>query len=136
MRFEGELVAWNEEAGYGSIRPEHGGDEVFVGLRAFPMDGDIPQLGEALSFEIVTGRDGRKQAANVHRVAVSRYDSAYAPLRNSVGAKRYRSARRRRRLAWAAAAVLLVVAGVAGVLQWSHARQAGAAHAVAANARR
>lgn len=117
MRFEGELVAWNEEAGYGAIRPAHGGDEIFVGLRAFPMDGEIPHLGEVLSFEIVTGRDGRKKAANLHRVVSSRYDTAHAALRSSTGVERYRRARRRRRLTWMAAMTGLLLVALA-VLKW------------------
>ena len=47
MRFEGVLCAWNHEAGYGAIRPAQGGDEVFVSLAAFPMDGEGPRLDEA-----------------------------------------------------------------------------------------
>ena len=36
MRFQGVLSAWNHEAGYGAITPTGGGDDVFVGLAAFP----------------------------------------------------------------------------------------------------
>ena len=58
------------EPGYGVRHhpPAGGGEEVRVSQVAFPMDGDIPHLGEKLSFEIVTGRDGRKVAAQVRRL--------------------------------------------------------------------
>ena len=76
MRFEGVLSAWNHDAGYGAIRPSGGGEEVFVGLAAFPTDGEGPRLDEPLSFEIVTGRDGRKQAVNLKRLSQAHVNPA------------------------------------------------------------
>ena len=67
MRFEGTLTIWNGERGYGAIAPEQGGQELFVHVSAFPRDGAPPQPGEALSFEIVTDGDGRKQAGRIQR---------------------------------------------------------------------
>ena len=114
MRFEGKLSAWNHDAGYGSIRPAGGGEEVFVTLAAFPTDGEGPRLDEPLSFEIVTGRDGRKQAVQLKRLRAGGKASA---LREATGAghQHLRRAQRKRRLTlWAGAvvAVLLVVGGV------------------------
>ena len=67
MRFEGALETWNTERGFGSLTPQQGGQAVFVHISAFPSDGPPPALDEAFSFEIVAGRDGRKQAAKVQR---------------------------------------------------------------------
>jgi len=67
MRFEGILQVWNAERGHGIIVPEGGGQQLFVHVSAFPTDGPPPTQDECLSFEIVTGRDGRKQAAKVRR---------------------------------------------------------------------
>ena len=36
-------------------------------VSAFPRDGRVPLLGEALSFEIDTGRDGKKCAVRLQR---------------------------------------------------------------------
>ncbi len=117
MRFEGELIAWDSQAGYGSIRPRQGGDDVVVGLAAFPMTGDMPRLGEALSFEIVSGRDGRKRAAQVRRIEPRPDDSQFAALRDPAhAAGRLRSAAKRRRLVWTfvvLAAAVLVIGGAA-----------------------
>jgi cold shock CspA family protein len=67
MRFEGALATWNTERGFGSLSPQQGGQGVFVHISAFPRDGPPPALDETFSFEVVSGRDGRKQAAKVQR---------------------------------------------------------------------
>ena len=117
MRFEGVLSAWNPVAGYGAIRPRGGGEEVFVGLAAFPTDGEGPRLDEPLSFEIAIGRDGRKQAVNLKRLSTVRVSPA---LREAVGVgrQRVRHSQRKRRLAWVAGAVVVAVLVAGGVYLW------------------
>lgn len=117
MKFEGVLSAWNPQAGYGSIRPSNGGDEVFVSLGAFPTDGEGPRLDEPLSFEIVSGRDGRKQAVNLRRLPPVAASSALREAAG-MGRKRLRQAQRKRRLALVAGAVVAVVLVVAGGVRW------------------
>jgi cold shock CspA family protein len=120
MRFEGVLSAWNQDAGYGTIRPSGGGEEVFVGLAAFPTDGEGPQPDEPLSFEIVTGRDGRKQAVNLRRMSHGVVSPALREAAGTGSARvRARQAQRKRRLGLAAGAVVAVTLLVGGV-QWWH----------------
>lgn len=119
MRFEGVLSAWNQEAGYGAIRPTGGGEEVFVGLAAFPTDGEGPRPDEPLSFEIVTSRDGRKQAVNLRRLTPSHLSPA---MREAVGAGsarvRARQAQRKRRLGLVAGGAVVTVMLVVGGVHW------------------
>lgn len=117
MRFEGILSAWNPETGYGAIRPAGGGEEVFVGLAAFPTDGDGPRLDEALSFEIARGRDGRKQAVNLQRV---RRANPALRAATGVGHARVRSMQKKRRLALAAGAVVTVMVLLGSAKLWRH----------------
>jgi len=118
MRFEGTLTVWNAERGYGAIAPEQGGQEMFVHVSAFPRDGEPPQIGEALSFEIVTGGDGRKQAGRIQRVqrAVGATPASFMapvpPRRSRILAQQ----ERKRRLAFGGLAIALFV----GVLGWVH----------------
>jgi cold shock CspA family protein len=123
MRFEGILSAWNHDAGYGTIRPVGGGEEVFVSLSAFPTDGDGPRLDEPLSFEIVTGRDGRKQAVNLKRMHPAHPNPA---LREVSGATRLRmrQVQKRRRLTVAAGAAVAVVLAL-GSAHWLQRVKAG-----------
>ena len=111
MRFEGVLIAWNPDAGRGEIQPAAGGAPVPVGLAAFPTDGEGPRLDEALSFEIVSGREGRKEAVRLQRL--HRVPSA---LREATGGARQRArrAQRQRRLIWASVVAILVA--LAGLL--------------------
>ena len=51
----------------GCVVAEQGGEELFVHVSAFPRDGRVPVPGEALSFEVDAGRDGKKCAVRVQR---------------------------------------------------------------------
>ena len=65
MRIEGTLTKWNDDRGFGFIAPTQGGPEVFAHISAFPRDGQRPRLGERLTFEIGTGKDGKQQAKSI-----------------------------------------------------------------------
>jgi cold shock CspA family protein len=65
MRIDGTLTKWNDDRGYGFITPIQGGLEIFAHVSAFPRDGQRPRIGERLTFEIGTGKDGKKQARNI-----------------------------------------------------------------------
>lgn len=65
MRIDGTLTKWNEGRGFGFITPTQGGPEVFAHISAFPRDGQRPRIGEHVTFEIGTGKDGKKQARNI-----------------------------------------------------------------------
>lgn len=67
MRTHGTLVKWNEERGFGFVAVAAGSEEVFVHVSAFPRDGQRPQMGEMVSFEIQTGADGKRKALRVQR---------------------------------------------------------------------
>lgn len=117
MRFEGVLSAWNHDAGYGAIRPSGGGEEVFVALAAFPTDGEGPRPDEPLSFEIVTGRDGRKQAVNLRRLP--RHLSSALREANGGARIRARQAQKKRRLGLMAGGAVVTVMLVLGGMHWS-----------------
>lgn len=65
MRINGTLAKWNDDRGFGFIAPAQGGSEVFVHVSTFPRDGQRPRVGERLSFEIETGKNGKKRATNL-----------------------------------------------------------------------
>ena len=65
MRIDGTLTKWNDDRGFGFITPTQGGAEIFAHVSAFPRDGQRPRLGEHLTFEIGTGKEGKKQAKNI-----------------------------------------------------------------------
>jgi cold shock CspA family protein len=65
MRIDGSLAKWNDERGFGFIAPAQGGSEIFVHVSTFPRDGQRPRVGERLSFEIETDKNGKKRATNL-----------------------------------------------------------------------
>ena len=81
MRALGTLTKWNAYRGFGFVRLRDSGVDVFVHITAFPRSGRQPQIGDALSFEIVTAADGRKQAKAVtYDVPLGRADFTLAPI--------------------------------------------------------
>lgn len=65
MRLAGTVSKWNDDRGFGFIAPAQGGAEIFAHISAFPKDGRRPHVGERVTFEIGTGKDGKKQARNI-----------------------------------------------------------------------
>jgi cold shock CspA family protein len=66
-RFNGTLMRWNAERGFGFVVADHGEQELFVHVSAFPRDGRPPAIGEPLSFEMELDKEGRKRAVKVRR---------------------------------------------------------------------
>ena len=67
MRFQGTLIRWNEERGFGFIRVTPGNQEIFVHVSGFARDVTRPKVGEMLTFELENAPDGRKRAVHVRR---------------------------------------------------------------------
>jgi uncharacterized membrane protein YsdA (DUF1294 family)/cold shock CspA family protein len=65
MRFDGNLKSWNDERGFGFIEPAQGGQEIFVHIKAFPSGSGRPAIGQALTFEVELGPNGKKRARSV-----------------------------------------------------------------------
>jgi CspA family cold shock protein len=61
------IVKWfNPAKGYGFIRPEDGGNDVFVHISAVEKAGYTNLVdGARISYELVTGRSGKSSAENL-----------------------------------------------------------------------
>jgi uncharacterized membrane protein YsdA (DUF1294 family)/cold shock CspA family protein len=68
MRFEGTVTKWDDERGFGFIRPDQGGQDVFVHIKAFARGADRPQEGQRVSFEVDLGPQRKKRALRVEPV--------------------------------------------------------------------
>jgi cold shock CspA family protein len=70
MRYTGILRTWRDDKGFGFIAPTQGGAELFVHISEFAKNTGRPVQGEALIYELGTGKDGKPQAVRVSRKAV------------------------------------------------------------------
>jgi cold shock CspA family protein len=69
MQTQGTLSKWNDDKGFGYITPKRGGPDIYVHASAFPQDGRRPQLHEKLSFTVETDSSGKRNAAQITRLA-------------------------------------------------------------------
>lgn len=64
---QGTVKWFNPDKGYGFISRE-GGEDVFVHFSAIEGEGfKTLDEGQAVTFEITTGNNGKEQASNVHK---------------------------------------------------------------------
>lgn len=59
----GRLKAWKDDRGFGFIKPEGGGKDVFLHISALLGDCRCPQVGDTILYEKVTQPDGKIRAA-------------------------------------------------------------------------
>ena len=65
MSFEGRLVQWNEDRGFGFIDAADVSERVFVHISAFERGRVRPPLGTCLAFDVERDAQGRKRAVRV-----------------------------------------------------------------------
>jgi cold shock protein len=64
---QGKIKMYNEERGYGFIKPDDGGNDVFFHITEF-ADDDIT-VGKAVTFEIgIDAKSGKSKAVSVDLV--------------------------------------------------------------------
>jgi len=68
MRFKGLLKSWSDERGFGFLEPLQGSEDIFVHIKAFRGLIGRPQVGQAMSFEVEVGPEGKKRAKHVEPI--------------------------------------------------------------------
>ena len=66
----GKLKMWNADRGYGFIADDAGGPDMFLHineLKTAGIDPDTIKVGDRLTFETTSTRDGKTKANNVGR---------------------------------------------------------------------
>ena len=59
----GTVKAWNDERGFGFVRPDDGSDDVFLHIKALPPQSPRPQIGQGVRYTLVLSGDGKPRAA-------------------------------------------------------------------------
>lgn len=65
MRYQGKLVDWREDKGFGFVTPNGGGQRAFVHITSFSSRQRRPVGDEIVTYEIAYDPMGRAQAENV-----------------------------------------------------------------------
>jgi len=65
MRIEGKIMSWNDEKGFGFIRPNDGGKKIFVHIKALSNRNRRPEINELVTYSLSTDKQGRPCAAEV-----------------------------------------------------------------------
>lgn len=60
---KGQLTTWKDDRGFGFIKPDNGGKEVFLHISALKGAGRRPKVGDTLLYEQVAELDGTIRAA-------------------------------------------------------------------------
>jgi cold shock CspA family protein len=111
MRVTGTLQRWNDDKGFGFIKPDQGTQDIFVHISAFPKGSIRPTAGETLSFEVEVCNDGKKRAVSVQRPGL--------PSHKKITAKTPRPSRPERNSAKKLLALVLVASvGGWGITQF------------------
>jgi uncharacterized membrane protein YsdA (DUF1294 family)/cold shock CspA family protein len=74
MRYQGKLVTWKDDQGFGFIAPNGGGAPVFVHVKSFVNRQRRPDWNELVTYELDTDDRRRPRAANVAFVSERRVE--------------------------------------------------------------
>ena len=70
-RFEGILVSWNSERGFGFIKPKLGGRDIFVHVRDLQFKGKTPLIGNTIFYDVTQRSDGKYRAINAYIIGAN-----------------------------------------------------------------
>jgi uncharacterized membrane protein YsdA (DUF1294 family)/cold shock CspA family protein len=68
MRYQGKITQWNEARGFGFVKPNAGGQEVFIHIRGFSNRKRRPLENALVSYELGSDAKGRCCAEKVRYV--------------------------------------------------------------------
>lgn len=64
MRQKGKITTWNDDKGFGFIRPHDGGPDVFIHIKAFGNRNHRPETNDVVTYAVTQDKQGRTRAVN------------------------------------------------------------------------
>lgn len=65
MRYQGKIINWKDEQGFGFVIPNGGGEKAFVHIKAFSSRSQRPAEGMLITYEMVLDENRRYRAKNI-----------------------------------------------------------------------
>jgi cold shock CspA family protein len=62
---KGQLVKWNDDRGFGFIKPSEGKGEIFLHISEIKTTGRRPKIGDVVFYTLGTGKNGKPCAISV-----------------------------------------------------------------------
>jgi len=59
MRTKGKIISWNDEKGFGFIKPTSGSKQVFIHIKAFHNRNRRPEINQFVTYALSTDKLGR-----------------------------------------------------------------------------
>ncbi len=115
MAQHGELIEWNDERGYGFIRPAGGNERLFVHISQIVRIATRPRVGDRVSFAIGRGREGKPAAIDVSIIGANPINGV-ASVRGFGQKTSHRLAARH--IVAVALAILVLAGAVMGSVPW------------------
>ncbi|WP_449420903.1 cold shock domain-containing protein [Phormidium nigroviride] len=86
MKFDlnkGQLIKWNDDRGFGFIKPSAGGREVFLHISAVKTKGRRPKIGDTIFYKLTRGTDGKFCASDASIQGVISQSSTTQKIKTS-----------------------------------------------------
>ena len=110
--FTGTIVKWNDERGFGFIKEDVTGSEIFAHVKDFKKR-SVPKVGEKVLFGIGHDKSGRKKACDV-LFADKAQPSGEARAAHTHQRKNFRQDSRRKKNTIFEALIVVAIIGVVG----------------------
>lgn len=68
MRYQGKVINWKDDQGFGFVIPNDGGEKAFVHIKAFTERSKRPENGDLINYELSKDNKGRPTAKNIRMV--------------------------------------------------------------------
>ena len=69
MSNQGKIITWNDEKGFGFVKPLKGNAKIFIHISAF-NDGKLrPEINQKVTYELSVDKQGRKSAVKIARTS-------------------------------------------------------------------
>ncbi|MDP3743425.1 MAG: cold shock and DUF1294 domain-containing protein [Methylotenera sp.] len=76
MRYQGKIIRWKDNQGFGFVIPNGGGEKAFVHIKAFSNHSHRPNEGDLITYALATDEKHRLSAQNIRFVGEDVTDTA------------------------------------------------------------